>query len=69
VRVQPSHASRRQAQPVEVVRATPRRSGFFLAAASGDRFHSRWLVVVELGLRQREMLGLAWRDVDLDQHV
>jgi integrase len=40
-----------------------------LAAASGDRFHARWLIAIALGLRQSEALGLAWRDVDLDQRV
>jgi len=41
----------------------------FLAAASGDRFEARWLIAISLGLRQGEVLGLAWRDVDLDQRV
>jgi integrase len=41
----------------------------FLAAASGDRFQARWLIAISLGLRQGEVLGLAWRDVDLDQRV
>jgi integrase len=27
------------------------------------------LIADSLGLRQGEVLGLAWRDVDLDQHV
>ena len=27
------------------------------------------LIAILLGLRQGEMLGLAWRDVDLDQRV
>ena len=41
----------------------------FLAAASGDRFEARWLIAISLGLRQGEVSGLAWRDVDLDQRV
>ena len=41
----------------------------FLAAASGDRSQARWLIAISLGLRQGEVLGLAWRDVDLDQRV
>ena len=31
---------------------------WFLAAASGDRFHARWLIGVSLGLRQGRCWGL-----------
>jgi integrase len=41
----------------------------FLAAVAGDRFEARWRLALTLGLRQGEVLGLAWRDVDLDQRV
>jgi integrase len=55
--------------PVEVHPFDARETRLFLAAASGDRFLARWLIAVLLGLRQGEVLGLAWRDVDLDQRV
>ena len=54
---------------VEVHPFDAKEARLFLAAASGDRFHARWLIAVSLGLRQGEALGLAWRDVDLDQRV
>ena len=54
---------------VEVRPFDAKEARLFLAAASGDRFQARWLIAVSLGLRQGEVLGLAWRDVDLDQHV
>jgi integrase len=55
---------------VEVHPFDAKEARLFLAAASSrDRFQARWLIAVSLGLRQGEVLGLAWRDVDLDQHV
>jgi integrase len=54
---------------VEVHPSDAKEARLFLAAASGDRFHARWLIAVSLDLRQGEVLGLAWRDVDLDQRV
>jgi integrase len=40
----------------------------FLAgsAASGDRFHSLWVLLATTGMRRGEALGLRWSDVDLD---
>lgn len=37
-----------------------------LAAAAGHRLWAYWLVVLALGLRRGEGLGLRWDDVDLD---
>jgi len=54
---------------VEVHPFDAKEARLFLAAASGDRFQARWLIAVSLGLRQGEVLGLAWRDVDLDQRI
>jgi integrase len=54
---------------VEVHPFDTNEARLFLAAASGDRFQARWLIAVSLGLRQGEVLGLAWSDVDLDQRV
>ena len=40
-----------------------------LAAAAGLPNGARWAVALALGLRQGEVLGLRWRDVDLDLGV
>jgi integrase len=32
----------------------------------GDRFEALYLVAIAAGLRQGEILGLSWQDVDLD---
>jgi integrase len=37
-----------------------------LRAALARRNHARWAVALALGLRQGEVLGLRWSDVDLD---
>ena len=36
-----------------------------LDAAGGDRFHALYVLALTWGLRQAELLGLRWRDVDL----
>lgn len=41
----------------------------FLAAATGDRWEALWLLAVTTGMRQGELLGLRWSDVDLDRGV
>lgn len=38
-------------------------------AASRARSGSRWVIALALGLRQGEVLGLQWSDVDLDRNV
>jgi integrase len=38
----------------------------FLAAAKADRLHALYVLAVTSGLRQGELLGLQWRDVDWD---
>ncbi|MBQ0894027.1 site-specific integrase [Micromonospora sp. U56] len=37
----------------------------FLKAVDGLRLEARWLIGIALGLRQGEVLGLRWDDVDL----
>jgi integrase len=39
----------------------------FLHAARGDRYHALYLAAAATGLRQGELLGLAWSDVDLER--
>jgi integrase len=38
----------------------------FLKVARGDRHHALYLVAITAGLREGELLGLRWGDVDLD---
>ena len=52
--------------PVRESRAlTVGQLGSFLTAAKGDRLEAAWLVMIALGLRPGEVLGLQWSDVDL----
>jgi integrase len=45
---------------------TPEQVRTFLEAASGHRLHALFVLAVTTGLREGELLGLHWRDVDLD---
>jgi len=38
----------------------------FLAAVEHDRDHALWRLAAQTGMRRGELLGLRWRDVDLD---
>ena len=46
---------------------TPEEAQRFLAAAEGDRFHALYVLAVTCGLRQGELLGLKWEDVNLER--
>lgn len=37
----------------------------FLAAASSDRLHSLYVLAVSTGMREGELFGLQWQDIDL----
>ncbi|TMD04188.1 MAG: site-specific integrase [Chloroflexi bacterium] len=56
----PAHEMRTLTQP-EV--------GALFAAAAGDRLEALWVLAATVGMRQGELLGLRWRDVDLDRGV
>lgn len=49
----------------EITPLSPAQSRAFLAAAGGDRFEVVYVVALTCGLRQGEILGLKWSDVDL----
>lgn len=51
---------------VEVVPFTVTEAQAILAAAKGERLEALFVVSLSLGLRQGELLGLRWQDVDLD---
>lgn len=57
----PPRVPRRQVSPLTVEQAR-----IFRAAVTGDRLEALYLVAVGCGLRQGEILGLRWRDVDID---
>jgi len=48
---------------------TPEQVTTLLAAAREDRFHALYVLAVTTGLRQGELLGLQWDDVDLASAV
>ncbi|WP_243123826.1 tyrosine-type recombinase/integrase [Thermaerobacter sp. FW80] len=50
----------------EMQALTPAQAARFLAAAREDRFHALFVLAVTCGLRQGELLGLRWEDVDFD---
>ncbi len=78
-----SHAQRRGAVAVNVAsnvdapsvsrrefRAlTPEEAAKLLSAAMGDRFYALYQLALTCGLRQGELLGLRWQDVDLNGAV
>ena len=59
---------------VELPRGRPKKAApwslaewqVFAASQSGTRLWPLWLFVVESGMRRGEVVGLRWRDVDLD---
>ena len=50
----------------EIKPLTPDQAKAFLEAARKDRFYALYVLAVHYGLRQGELLGLKWQDVDLD---
>ena len=46
---------------------SPEEAQRFLAAAEGDRFYALYVLAVTCGLRQGELLGLKWEDIDAEQ--
>jgi integrase len=57
----PPRVPRRQVSPLTLEQAR-----IFRAAVAGDRLEALYLVAVGCGLRQGEILGLRWGDVDLE---
>jgi integrase len=51
----------------EITTLTPAQASKLLAAAEGDRLEALYVVALTTGMRQGELLGLRWRDVDLDR--
>ena len=49
----------------EMIVLSPDQARTFLEAVSGDRFEALYVLAVHCGLREGELLGLRWYDVDL----
>jgi integrase len=50
----------------EVNTLSPDQARAFLEAARGDRFEALYVLAVHCGLREGELLGLKWDDLDLE---
>jgi integrase len=60
-------AKRRQVQELSKIRfLAPDEARAFLQAVRGDRYEALYVLAITTGMRQGEMLGLQWPDVDLD---
>jgi len=51
----------------EITTLSAKQASDLLAAAHGDRLEALYVMAVTTGMRQGELLGLRWRDVDLDR--
>lgn len=52
---------------VEMSTLSPEEARRFLVAASGERLEALYVLAITTGMRQGELLGLRWHDVDLEQ--
>lgn len=57
----PPRVSRREMKTLDAAQAR-----VFLQAAASDRFEALYVLALSTGMRQGELLGLRWQDVDLD---
>jgi integrase len=58
-----------KSQQKEIRVLTPEEVKRLLKAARGERFEALYILAVTTGMRQGELLGLKWGDVDLDEGV
>lgn len=61
--------TRPRAQRPTIRVLTPEQVSLLLTAAREDRFHALYVLAITTGLRQGELLGLRWADIDLDRAV
>jgi integrase len=59
--VKPPHVRKEEMRPL-----TPQQAKMLLDAVEGNRLEALYVLAVTTGLRQGELLGLKWEDVDLD---
>jgi integrase len=62
--VKPPQLHREEIKPL-----TPQQTKRLLEAVGGDRFEALYALAVTAGLRQGELLGLKWEDIDLDRSI
>jgi integrase len=62
--VKPPKAERKEIAPLDREQAKA-----LLEAASGDRLEALYVLAVHTGMREGELLGLKWEDVDLERGV
>lgn len=55
-----------QHEPAPVVILTPGQLGRFLEGTTEDRLHALYMLAASTGMREGELLGLAWNDVEAD---
>jgi integrase len=55
-----------QLKRTEMKPPSPKQAKALLEAAGGDRFEAMYVLAITAGLRQGELLGLKWEDVDLE---
>jgi integrase len=60
--VDPPRADRKEMAPL-----TPEQTSQFLEAARESRYYALFVLAVTSGMRQSELLGLTWRDVDFER--
>jgi integrase len=53
----------------EITALSPEQARVFLSTARGDRYEALYQLAIRTGLRRGELLGLRWRDIDLDVGV
>ena len=58
-----------RAHPPEITTLSPARARTLLEAAKGSRLEALYVLAVTTGMRQGELLGLGWEDVDLAERV
>ena len=59
--VKPPQVRREEIHPL-----TPEQVNAFIEAAQGDRLEALYILAIHTGLRQGELLGLKWEDVNLE---
>lgn len=62
--VDPPRPARKEIRPL-----TADQARALLTAACGDRLEALYVLAITTGLRQGELLGLRWEDVDLDRAI
>src|ERR671920_1490770 len=62
--LKPSKPRKKEINPLN-----PEQAKAFLEAARGDRYEALYVLAVHYGLRQGELLGLKWADLDMNAKV